>query len=187
MDAEKSRAFALETSYYLFLQRRMYEIFTYVSCNKNNFKTYSIQNESLLLDVCSFFDSLKQNLSNERSKNYEELFNELNLSTKEVKINSYEGNFQDGYTLTPFKNWVGKQPAPWWDAFTSLKHDRLSNFKKATLGNVINALAACFILLLERHEEQCKKRQIPEMEKLFLPKYWILNDGGYIPVMTTYK
>jgi hypothetical protein len=50
--------YARDVSYYVFLQRRLYDIFSYVSCHIGNFDTHSIQIESLLVDVCSFFDSL---------------------------------------------------------------------------------------------------------------------------------
>jgi hypothetical protein len=52
--------YARDVSYYVFLQRRLYDIFSYVSCHIGNFDTHSIQIESLLVDVCSFFDSLCQ-------------------------------------------------------------------------------------------------------------------------------
>ena len=49
-----------DIAYYVSLQRRLYEIFPYVSCHKRNFDTYSIKIESTLVDICSFFDSLSQ-------------------------------------------------------------------------------------------------------------------------------
>ena len=47
----------LEMSYYMELQRRVFDIFRYVSCHEANFKTYSIIIESVLVDAGSFFDS----------------------------------------------------------------------------------------------------------------------------------
>lgn len=52
--------FAGDISYYLFLQRRLSDVFTYVSCHRDNFGTHSIQIKSLLLDICSFWESLSQ-------------------------------------------------------------------------------------------------------------------------------
>ena len=45
----------------------MVDIFRYVSCHEKNFDTYSVILESLLIDTCSFFDSLCQTLIREKS------------------------------------------------------------------------------------------------------------------------
>src|SRR3954454_9812370 len=52
----------LEMAYYLELQRRVLDIFRYVSCHEANFKTYSVVIESVLVDAGSFFDSQCQTL-----------------------------------------------------------------------------------------------------------------------------
>jgi hypothetical protein len=57
----------LDLPYYVELQRRMVDIFRYVSCHERNFATYSVILESLLIDTCSFFDSLCQTLIREKS------------------------------------------------------------------------------------------------------------------------
>ena len=66
-------------------------------------------------------------------------------------------------------------------AFTSLKHDRLSSMRQATLGNAIDALAATYILLTFRHEQMFKEGQVDaELYKLFVPKYWTCH-GRVMP------
>ena len=52
--------------YYLELQRRICNIFRFVSCHEDNFDTYSIMLESLLVDTCSFYDSLCQTFIRQR-------------------------------------------------------------------------------------------------------------------------
>lgn len=54
--------------YFMDLQNRLIDIFPFVSCHESNFSTYSIKIESLLVDVCSFFDSLSQTYICERHK-----------------------------------------------------------------------------------------------------------------------
>lgn len=203
---------ASEISYFVFLQRRMYEMFLYVSCHERNFNTYSIQIESLLVDTCSFFDSLSQafirelatrshGFSKETSVNsysqkvagteyfhagdYRTLFEgDFRFSTKEVNLNAYEDNLYanplafrpdniKGYRIRPFELWAADEKTPWWEAFTSLKHNRLSSAHKATLGNAVNALAGTYILLTCRHEESFKEGRVDaELYRLFVPMYW---------------
>ena len=72
---------------------------------------------------------------------------DFTLSGRQVNLNRYEDMFYSnpishapddisGYLLTPFREWASGGALPWWDAFTSLKHDRLRNFPQATLGTL---------------------------------------------------
>jgi len=199
--------------YYIELQRRLFDIFRYVSCHEKNFAAYSVILESLLVDTCSFFDSLCQTFIREQSKagrafkqqfrirdfkkkvNGKEDFNfgdyrallegDCLMSKKEVNLNPYEDALYSnpmhyspdkisGYLIVPFKKWTSrKNHSPWWRAFTALKHDRLSNFREATLKNVIYSLAAVFIILTLRNEDAFKAGNITaELYDLFFPKYW---------------
>jgi hypothetical protein len=109
---------------------------------------------------------------------------ELTLSNRELNLNPYDDVFYayptsyapwnvSGYLVTPFHEWATGASSPWWKAFTDLKHDRISNFRQATLGNTIHALAAVFILLTEHNERDFKEGHVPiEVYNLFLPKYW---------------
>lgn len=105
--------------YYLELQRRICNIFRFVSCHEDNFDTYSIMLESLLVDTCSFYDSLCQTFIRQRKlaghvfrdeasipdfarkvaggadfnfADYRSLLQgEFQLSRREVSLNQYEG------------------------------------------------------------------------------------------------
>jgi len=212
---------SLDISYYIELQRRMVDIFRYVSCHERNFDTYSVILESLLIDTCSFFDSLCQTLVREKSTagyafkresqvpdfkqkvsgsaefNFGDfrklLEGEFALSTKQVNLNTYEDALYSnplhyrpdavsGYLVTPFKEWGAGNSSPWWKAFTDLKHDRMSNFREAKLRNVIQSLAAVFIILTLRNETEFKAGSVSlELYDLFFPKYWTFK--GRVSVM----
>lgn len=49
-----------DIQYFLELQDRFCDLLRYISCHENNFSCYSVKNESLIVDICSFFDSLCQ-------------------------------------------------------------------------------------------------------------------------------
>ncbi len=55
----------LDVSYFLELQARLLDTFSYASCHERNFQTYSIKLESVIVDTCSFLDSLSQVLLRE--------------------------------------------------------------------------------------------------------------------------
>jgi hypothetical protein len=58
----------IDIPYYVELQRRMLDIFRYVSCHETNFDAHSVMVESLLVDTCTFFDSLCQTFIREKSE-----------------------------------------------------------------------------------------------------------------------
>jgi hypothetical protein len=200
--------------YYIELQRRMFDIFRYVSCHERNFDTYSVILESLLVDTCSFFDSLCQTFIREKSQagytfkqesqvvdfkkkvtlstNFDFHFGDYRtlleadfvLSNREVNLNPYEDalysnpmNYMpdkiSGYLIRPFKEWASGSSSPWWNAFTALKHDRMSNFREAKLWMAIYSLAAAFVILTLRNETAFKEGSVSmELYELFFPKYW---------------
>jgi hypothetical protein len=202
----------LEIAYYMELQRRIFDIFRYVSCHEANFGTYSIILESVLVDAGSFFDSECQtfirhlasngytfkaeaNVKDFRRKgegkdnfnfaDYRTLLeSDFRVSTMEVNLNPYDDAFfanpaqhipdkVNGYLLSPFKDWSTGSSSFWWSAFTDLKHDRLSNFRNATLGAVVHTMAAVFVILSINNESAFKQGQISTAAyDLFLPKYW---------------
>ncbi len=202
----------LDIAYFTELQRRVFDIFRYVSCHKDNFDAYSIIMESVLVDSGSFFDSLCQTFIRAKSStghrfrqeshvsdfakkasgtinfNFADyrvlLEGDFALSGRNVNLNPYEDAFYanptsyapdnvSGYLVAPFQEWATGTPSPWWKAFTELKHDRLSNFRQATLGNVIHALAAVFVILTVHNEPDFKEGHVAsEIYDLFLPMYW---------------
>jgi hypothetical protein len=106
------------------------------------------------------------------------------LSKREVNLNRYEDKLclnplqcspdkMSDYLVVPFREWATDNGLPWWEAFTDLKHDRLSNFHKASLKNALYSLAGVFMVLTLREEAEFKAGIVPpELYDLFFPKYW---------------
>ena len=107
----------------------------------------------------------------------------------------------DGYSLclrrypglpeiAPFHGWNSIQPTKsliWYDVYNRVKHDREANFKDATLGNAIQAVAGCVVMLAAQfgHEALGNYRfkslfqftKIPMWE----PKYWYYGPLPNVP------
>ncbi len=211
-----------DVPYYVELQRRMFDIFRYVSCHKNNFETHSVMLESLLIGAASFFDSQCQTFIRDKAlakhvfkreceikefkKKVEgsEDFNcgdyrvllevEFGMSKRAVNLNPYEDAMVlnplsydpskiNAFPIVPFQEWGADKSLLWWNTFTDLKHDRLTNHKEATLLNTILALAAAYVMLTLQNEVAFKHGHIsPELYDLFFPQYWTWQ--GRIAVMS---
>jgi hypothetical protein len=86
----------MDIPYYIELQRRMLDIFRYVSCHERNFDTYSVILESLLIDTCSFFDSSCQTLIRGKSLAGHAFKKESRVGDFKKKVSgSKEFNFGD--------------------------------------------------------------------------------------------
>jgi hypothetical protein len=90
----------MDIPYYIELQRRMFDIFRYVSCHEKNFETHSVILESLLVDTCSFFDSLCQTFIREKSGAGHVFKQQSQVGDFKGKLSgSHEFNFGDYRTL----------------------------------------------------------------------------------------
>ncbi len=55
--------------------------------------------------------------------------------------------------VRPFENWSAASPTKslvWYQAYNATKHDRLASLTSATLGNLVAALAAVFVMRVAR-------------------------------------
>ena len=117
---------------------------------------------------------------------------EFRLSRCEVQLRPYQQNypslkFPDGFRLKPFSQWANDERLPWWETFTKLKHDRINNFRQATLGNAINALSAVFVVLSFKYQEDFRGGLLAgETYALFYPLYW-RKAGSIVPVLPIWK
>lgn len=151
--------------YYLVLERDFLETERYVSFELG---------ENYLYDGISHTDlGNSMSFSDEFIKQYQGICSEVDVIMKTICKelgNSAANDMEHGYTPTILQNWstirnqkvklkdVELQPflnweqAPnykspdWWPPYNKVKHERIRNYKKANLKNVINALAGLYVL-----------------------------------------
>ena len=110
--------------------------------------------------------------SNEFIKQYQSICSEIDVILKTIckELGDFSANdMEHGYTptiltqwagiisqkvrfkgveLIPFLNWrqVPYKSPDWWTPYNKVKHERIDNYKKANLKNVVNSLAGLYIL-----------------------------------------
>jgi hypothetical protein len=83
-------------------------------------------------------------------------------------------------SVRPFDNWNGTSNSnpKWFNAYNSVKHDRIAHAADANLGNVINALAGLFVLNMwlresdivrDAHDANVAKTIVNSYSRLFSP------------------
>lgn len=152
------------------LEEEFKELSYYIAIDTRQLKTYSIKIADLILRTVAECENIASVIcKNEnirfrdrndhirKSVNFNEYIEELNkvfkLNMKLVSViynNIDEHKFD--FKLTPFQkqsmkvNGKNKEIIPWYNAYNKIKHDRVKNYKQANLENLINSLAALFML-----------------------------------------
>lgn len=145
-------------SYYLAIEEDFIKTLRYVELNEANYKTFSIEYVKQYQTICSEFDTIckeiclfyvKEDVGEIEKekidwniKKYSEIIleNYPKVIEEQVVVKTYKD-----IKLSPYKEWKYQSPK-WWKEYNSVKHKRNENFLYANLENVINSLAALYIL-----------------------------------------
>lgn len=154
----QNRSYQEYFNYFLELERDFFSTEPYVSIEHDNFGTFSIQYNRIYQSICSEIDCLLK-----------ELCKQLEIGSKAGNINTYCKIVQTHFKyfnretvyfhksrieLQPWKDWSEVRAPVWWTMYNKVKHYRMETdtetkkqyYKFANLGNVLNALAALYIV-----------------------------------------
>ena len=119
--------------------------------NCGNSKTFSNEFIKQYQAICSEVDvilkSICLELGNQSANDMKNGYTPIVLQNW-VNINAQKVRFKD-LELQPFSNWQQEpnyKSPDWWTPYNNVKHERLFNYHKANLKNVLNALAGLYIL-----------------------------------------
>jgi hypothetical protein len=133
---------------------QMQELFRCIEPASANMQTFGNKIRELLILTCTEVEScwravLEQNsvVPKDRytTSDYIVVKEPLRLSEWEIALRDYP----DLGPFEPFKNWSAPDTTrtiPWYEAYNAVKHHREAEFSQASLGNLINAVAAVHIL-----------------------------------------
>lgn len=162
--------------YYRMLEEKFLETTNYVDIATPNFRTYSNEYAMLLQSIgaeldnvfkvyCGFNPTERKNITDYANyilAEYPAIVNdEIQVAGTDVKV-------------IPFQGWTtiaAAQSLTWWKAFDRVKHNRYGNFTEANQGNVLNSLAALYILEMKLFTKATKERNQAELSD------WDIPDG----------
>ena len=177
--------FEMHWQYYLSIEKMLVNTNQYVTHTDKNKYVYSDEFSSILLLSCSELDSLfKQLCINRDIQNKRKYFNmedyaqaikisidtDLGLATGTRVIND------NNIIIFPFEHIDAAKPyanLKWWRDYQSIKHDRIKNVEKGNLLNVVNAVAAQFLILRSLIDFIDEANGKEYLMKHHLSDYWI--------------
>lgn len=181
-DLLNSRQFSLSYwAHYISIEKEFASTLSYVSLSEDNFSTYSVAYEKLLLSIGSEIDvvlkqfckTLIEGFNKESIKEYR---NCIKANYPDFTLQSVTDRTQS-ISLKPWDSWnsTDEDNSPlWWRAYNKIKHERTSvgsiggitkeYYKFANLEYTLNALAGLYQVLLNTYFnilDQNKKIKIP--------------------------
>lgn len=171
MDEDKEKRCNVSTSntfwlHYLSLEKSLLEISEYIAITEDNYHCYSFKNMQLYFTICSEVDSIfkyiKRNLgvNNPKKKNITIVDNTSMLDSffpavrDTVIVTNISGSALEFQPLKIlFTDHIDEvidvnESTSWWRQYNDVKHQRLNNFDKASLKNILESLSALHILNL---------------------------------------
>lgn len=136
------------------LELDLKRIFEFIEPTDNNLKTYSNRLYELLLRACTEVEASAKAIlvangyncdpDDLNMKNYRLVNNATRLSEYKVTLETWNPK---PIVLHPFKTWKSTHTLEWYSAYNTVKHNRFKEYEKASLNNVINAIAGVYAIL----------------------------------------
>lgn len=139
------------------LFRKLENVFSIIEPDRAHDPVFGLELRELVILACTEVESAWKSVllangakgRNFSTKKYVKLLEPMRLKEWEVRLNL----FPDYGPITPFETWEDKEEKTtkslaWYDAYNKVKHNRESALAEATFGNVVNAMAALFILTI---------------------------------------
>ncbi|QSX37619.1 hypothetical protein [Shewanella sedimentimangrovi] len=148
-------------SYYQSFEKDIENLARYIEICEDNYCVYSVELTRLYLSICSEVDvtlkALCGILGDNKSNNITGYVKTIKLHCpelidKEVSLTGYQ------LICAPWSELhCGKNPG-WWSEHNKVKHDRMTNYKKANLRNVLMAFSALYTInVFIIFKEKCKQ------------------------------
>lgn len=149
--------------FYFSLEQDVLKLSRYIEFDRSNFQVHSIELLRLYLSICSEVDVvLKQVCQRLTGKtdarniiDYQKLIApELPQLFEERAVCA-----RFNIVLEPWKGWTADKSPDWWRSYNDVKHNRSEHYNKAKLGNVLESLAALYLVnmynVFFEHKQLC--------------------------------
>jgi len=166
------------TTAFVSIQSDLIDLLRVIEAHPNNHEAYGHATRELLILACTEIELLWRsvlacngfqfaNSSRPSTNDYVHVLSPLKLDQWAVGLRRYN----EYPEIVPFSGWNAAQPTQslsWYAAYNAAKHDRVSNFHKATLRSALDSMAALFVLLVAQFGIALEKAHVgiaPDMDE----------------------
>lgn len=161
------------------------DTFRYVHPVLEHMDVYSFKYYELLLRTCTEFESLckellvKGELTSKRTDQTNiKQYSLLNQYDEDRVLSKFHAIFKFDHenVLKPFEGWNNGHSLFWYQDYNKVKHQRASEFQRASLANVLNAISGLFIIIYAN-------RICPSSELTFSHKHGKVKNHDSWPIV----
>ena len=174
-------------SYFLSVEADLIELSRFVEFDKKNFNCFSIEMARLLMAAAAEVDVVCKQLC--KTVNPASRAGSINRYRDEIvaafpMIRSFEVLApRYGLRFKPWTNWRRRNNPPiWWTAYNKTKHHRHTEYHKACLKNVLNAVSGLFVVCLYLYRDKAEQGQLIPSPAVLRPtedRFMGVTHGGY--------
>jgi hypothetical protein len=172
-------------NYFLSIEADLIELSRFVEFDQRNYDCFSLEMARLLMAAAAEADVVCK-----------QLCKEVNPGSRAGKINQYRDEIlrafpmipmfeviapRYGLHLHPWNNWPDNSP-DWWTAYTDTKHHRHTEYHKASLKNVLNAVSGLFVMCLYLYKDKAEGGELIPSPIILRPsedRFRGTHQGGY--------
>lgn len=175
-----------EMHYFVALEKELENSFNYIEPVTENMACYGAKYSSLLNSISIEFESTCKTLIKfkENDAKVGDIGNIKAYMLKHFpKICSNQVDIaRINESIKPLENW-GSSRLEWWDAYTTLKHNRINNYNQASLRNVIDAMSSLLIVIAYLANFRDSNKLYGHSNLFYMESMpsTIITDGGKLP------
>ncbi len=139
--------------YYKALEDDFIKTTRFVELDEDNFKTFSVEYTKQYQAICSEIDVIAKEIcafyGKNNAKTMKHYTNIILQQHDDIRSREVIMKFLPEFKLQPFIDWEtdpNYNSPSWWSEYNDVKHNRSIHIKKANMENVINSLAALYLL-----------------------------------------
>ncbi|MGA2465908.1 MAG: hypothetical protein ABSH06_16335 [Thermodesulfobacteriota bacterium] len=174
-------------NYFLSAEADLLELSRFIEFDKRNYNCFSVEMARLLMAAAAEVDVVCK-----------QLCRAVNLGSRADGINQYREEIVRAFPMIPrfevvapryglrLKPWVNwrrpNNPPYWWTAYNKTKHHRHTEYHRACLKNVLNAVSGLFVVCLYLYRDKAEQGQLIPSPIILRPsedRFKGVTHGGY--------
>ena len=137
--------------YYLLIEQDIDQLSRYIEISKNNYSTYSTQIAHSLLGASAEFEVVIKAICKildpgAEQGNINHWYETLSAHDHELLSTKVDMPMH-GISLSPLADWRARVSPVWWTSYNKVKHHRDTEYNKANLENLLNAVSSLLIMV----------------------------------------
>lgn len=174
-------------NYFLSVEQDLERLSRFIEFDEQNYGCFSLEIVRILVSAAAEVDVVCK-----------QICQALNPASTAEKINHYRDEIIPAYpimarfevllpryglSLIPWHEWSRPNGVPsWWTAYNKIKHSRHTEYQRANLKNVLNAVAGLFVACLYLYKDKASLGELIPSPRVFRPceeRFSGVTHGGY--------